>query len=50
MARHIREIVIGYDESAHPPTALLLNDYKKVPFLECPPPDYITGFVRIRIK
>jgi hypothetical protein len=50
MAHPVQEIVIGSDESGHPPTAFLLNDFKKVPFPECPPPAYITGFFRIRIR
>jgi hypothetical protein len=49
-AHPVGEIVIGYEESGHPPTALLLYDFKKVTFPECPPPGYITGFDRIRIK
>jgi hypothetical protein len=28
----------------------LLNDFKKVPFPECQPPDYITGFEHIHIR
>jgi hypothetical protein len=49
MAHKVREIVIvEYD---YPPTAvLLLKDNKKVPFPECLPPAYISGFERIRIK
>jgi hypothetical protein len=51
VAHRVRDIAIGYDdESGHPPTAFLTKDNKKVPFPECPPPDYITGFGFIQIK
>jgi hypothetical protein len=53
MAHPAQMIVIVYsEESGHRPTAilLLLNDFKKVSFPECPPPDYITGFGHIQIK
>jgi hypothetical protein len=42
MAHPVREIVIEYEESGHPPTALLLYDFKNVPFPEFPSPAYIT--------
>jgi hypothetical protein len=32
------------------PTAILRIDGKEVPFVNCPPPDYITGFRGIDIK
>jgi hypothetical protein len=52
MAHSTKRIAIGHcDVSAGiPPTALLLHDLKKVPFPECPPPAYITGFEHIQIK
>jgi hypothetical protein len=31
------------------PTAILLSDGKEVPFANCPPPEYITGFRKIKI-
>jgi hypothetical protein len=50
MAYIVPEIVIGSDESGHPPTGFLLIDYKKVPLPEFSPPDYITGFRFIHIR
>jgi hypothetical protein len=47
----VRPITISHrHEFGQPPTALLLHERKEVPFPECPPPDYITGFGAIRIK
>jgi hypothetical protein len=50
LAHPVQEIVIGYDGSGHPPTAHLLMGYKKMPFPDCPPPAYITGFGIIQIQ
>jgi hypothetical protein len=52
VAHPAKYIAIGYSDASagHPPKALLLKDLKKVPFPECPAPDYITGFGHIQIK
>jgi hypothetical protein len=52
MAHDVKEIIIASrDESGRPPTAILLRERRKeVPFADCPPPDYITGFRDIQIK
>jgi hypothetical protein len=51
MAHEVGPITFGYRrELGQPPTALLLQERKEVPFPECPPPDYITGFEAIVIK
>jgi hypothetical protein len=51
MAHKVGPIVIGCrHELGQPPTALLLHPNKEVPFPECPPPDYISGFGHIQIK
>jgi hypothetical protein len=51
-AHEVGPITIGYrHENGCPSTAvLLLRGSKEVPFPECPPPDYITGFEAIVIK
>jgi hypothetical protein len=48
MAHPVPNIVIT--ESGHPPRAALLKNSQIVPFPECPPPGYITGFERIQLK
>jgi hypothetical protein len=49
-AYEVREIIIGR-RCTQPETALLLMDNsREVPFPDCPPPDYITGFRGFRIK
>jgi hypothetical protein len=50
-AHEVGPITIVYrHELGQPPTAILLHESKEVPFPECPPPDYITGFGGIYIK
>jgi hypothetical protein len=45
---HAVEMRITDDGS--PPTAILLIEDREVPFANCPPPEYITGFSHIQIK
>jgi hypothetical protein len=50
-AHKVGSITIGHrHEFGQPPTVLLLQGSKELPFPECPPPDYITGFSHIQIK
>jgi hypothetical protein len=50
-AHRVGNTIIGYRQGfGQPTTALLLKDRKEVPFPECPPPDYITGFGSMQIK
>jgi hypothetical protein len=48
MAHEVKEMIIAR-RNGQPVTALLLNERMEVPFAECPPPDYISGFFYIQI-
>jgi hypothetical protein len=50
MAHRVEDLEIASRDDGGSPTAILLIDGKEVPFANCPPPDYITGFGEIEIK
>jgi hypothetical protein len=50
MAHEVELRIESEGDDGRPPTAILLSDGKEVPFANCPPPEYITGFSHIQIK
>jgi hypothetical protein len=50
MAHEVKMVIASQDaDDGWSKTAIVLQDGKAVPFPECPPPDYITGFRHIQI-
>jgi hypothetical protein len=48
VAHEVTNIIFARRNS-QPVTALLLKELQEVPFADCPPPDYISGFFNIQI-